>query len=271
MPHQDKSTCQGTVRVDGCDLAWTEKGTGQPVLFIHGTAAPIWGDLCDRVASTSRAIRYDRRSFGASAHRPIADLSRHAEDAAALLEALDARGAIIVGWSIGGIIAAELAARQPALVRGLVLLEPPLWAKKHPDLNLFNGVVLSIAWGFLAGPAKGGARFSRWVFRERSGANGLATAGAAVQEQIAANAAAIGVEIRGGTGEHLSSADLAGIRTPTIVFVGDQSQEFFAEGGQRLASAIPNSRLSAVKGASHFLQLERGEQIAGAIAALTTR
>jgi pimeloyl-ACP methyl ester carboxylesterase len=238
------------------------------VLFIHGTAASIWGELFDRVATTNRAIRYDRRGFGASRHGPIHDLSVHANDAAGLLNALDAREAVVVGWSIGGIIAAELAIRQPALVRGLVLLEPPLWAKKHPDLNLFNGVVLSIVWGMLSGPARGGRRFSRWVFRERSGGNSLLTAGGSVQDQIIANEAAIGQEIRGGTGEHLSEADLAAIRVPTHILVGDRSQEFFALGGRRIASAIPHSQLSVLTGASHFLQLEFAEHISGVIAGL---
>jgi pimeloyl-ACP methyl ester carboxylesterase len=163
------------------------------VLFIHGTAADVWGGLFDRVAAGCRAIRYDRRGFSASAHRPVQVLSRHAQDAAGLLTALEASGAVVVGWSIGGIIAAELAARHPALVRGLVLLEPPLWAKKHPDLNLLNGVVLSIVLGLVAGPGRGGARFSRWAFRERDGTSSLARLDETVRAEIASNAAAVGV------------------------------------------------------------------------------
>src|SRR5262245_28798591 len=106
MATQTIPTRSGTTRIDDCDLAWREKGAGPPVLFIHGTAADVWDGLFDRVAGGCRAIRYDRRGFGASAHRPLQDLSRHAEDAAGLMKALDATGAIVVGWSIGGIIAA---------------------------------------------------------------------------------------------------------------------------------------------------------------------
>jgi 3-oxoadipate enol-lactonase len=259
---------RGTTSIDGCNLAWNEAGAGQPVLFIHGTAAAIWGDLFPLVARRRRAIQYDRRSFDESAHPPLANLTRHAEDAAGLLQALDARGAIVVGWSIGGVIAAELAVRHPSLVRGLVLLEPPLWAKKHPDLNLFNGVVLSILLGVVAGPARGGARFSRWVFREQGGGNSLQAADASVRQRIAGNAAAVGVEIRGGTGEHLSPAALAGIRAPTAVFAGDRSQTFLVAGAQRMAQAIPNARFSVLAGTSHFLQIERPGDIATAVEGL---
>lgn len=269
MPHQDESPRRGAIRVDGCDLAWSEAGAGSPVLFIHGTAARIWGNLFDRIASTHRAIQYDRRGFGDSVHPPIADLSRHAEDAAALLEAVGAASAVVVGWSIGGVIAAELAVRHPSRVRGLVLLEPPLWAKKHPDLNLFNGVVLSILLGLVAGPARGGRRFSRWVFRDRDGRNSLDSVGPDLHERIDANAAAVGMEIRAGTGEHIALAELSGIRFPVTVFAGDRSQPFFAASAKRMADAIPNARLLTLPGASHLLQLEKAEDIAPVIEAVT--
>jgi pimeloyl-ACP methyl ester carboxylesterase len=261
----------GTISVDGCELAWSEQGAGQPVLFIHGTGASVWGDLFALASGSCRAIRYDRRGFGASLHAPVDKLSRHAQDAARLLEARDGRGAVIVGWSIGGVIAAELAIRHPELVAGLVLLEPPLWAKKHPDLNLFNGVVLSTLLGLVAGPRRGGLRFSRWVMRERSGGNSLDTVDPRVREQIAANAAAIGVEIRGGTGEHLSSADFASIRVPTEVFAADRSQQFLVDGARRMADAIPNARFSQLNDATHFLQLEHAGPIVTAIARVRSR
>lgn len=262
------SSYRGVASIAGCGLAWEEKGAGPPVLFIHGTAASVWGGLFDRVAGSCRALRYDRRGFGRSSHRPIANLSRHADDASALLAERSIGRAVVVGWSIGGVIAAELAVRRPQLVRGLILLEPPLWAKRHPDLNLFDGVVLSIALGLVAGPARGGRRFSRWVFRERDGAGGLDRVDPTVREQVEANAAAVGTEIRGGTGEHLSTGQLAAISVPTKVFAGDRSQKFLADGAQRMASAISGASFTVLEGASHWLQIERPDVIAAAVIAL---
>lgn len=257
----------GALPVDGCNLAWSAAGSGTPILFVHGTAASVWGDLFEQAARIGAAIQYDRRGFGASGGASPKSLSRHADDAAALLDGLNARGAIVVGWSIGGVIAAELAVRHPAAVGGLVLLEPPLWAKRHPDPNLFNGVALSIVVGLLAGAGRGGRRFTRWVFRERGGGNSLDTVDPAVRERIDANASAIGVEIRAGTGEHLTPEMLAGIRQPTIVFAGDRGQPFLAAAAGRMAAAIPSAQLRILPGASHFLQLERAGEIAEALKA----
>jgi pimeloyl-ACP methyl ester carboxylesterase len=253
------------LELEGCRLAWQAQGNGAPVLFIHGTAAAIWGDLPARAASFTRALTYDRRGFGLSAAPRIADLKRHEDDAIALLAAHAGGAAILVGWSIGGVIALGVAARRPDLVRGLLLLEPPLWAKKHPDLNLFNGVVLSILTGIIAGPVRGGRRFSGWVFRERDGTNGLDKVAPAIRQQIADNAAAVGVEIRGGTGEHLSAEALAGIASPVVVVMGDRSQAFFEAGARRVADAVPGARLRRLAAASHFLQIEHAAAIAALI------
>lgn len=259
----------GVLAVDGCELAWSADGAGKPILLIHGTAACVWGDLFQQAARCGMAIQYDRRGFGASRASSAESLSRHADDAAALLDGLSARGAIVVGWSIGGVIAAELAVRHPGMIAGLVLLEPPLWAKRNPDLNLLNGVALSIVVGLIAGADRGGRRFSRWVFRERNGGNSLDTVDHAVRNQIEANAAAVGTEIRAGTGEHLTPEMLGGIRLPTIVFAGDRGQKFLGESAARMAGAIPAARLQILPGASHFLQLERAEVIGEALKAFT--
>jgi pimeloyl-ACP methyl ester carboxylesterase len=83
-----------------------------------------------------------------------------------------------------------------------------------------------------------------------------------VLHQIDGNAAAVGVEIRGGTGEHLSSNDLARIAAPTMVIIGDRSHRFFEASARRLTETTPGARLERLAGASHFLQLERSEAIA---------
>lgn len=249
-------------------LAVLTRGEGTPVLFIHGTAASAWGTLAHRVAGFARAITYDRRGFGRSHGRPGSPLSAHAADAIELLKAHAAAPAVLVGWSIGGVIALEVALREPALVRGLVLLEPPLHAKKHPSLNLLNGVVGSILCGALFGLERGGQRFSRWVFAEPGGGNSLDGVPPDVRGAIEANAAAICAELRGGTGEHLSARALQALRVPTLVFSGSRSQAFLREGARRAALAVPGARHEEFGGATHFLQLERAEEIAAAIGRL---
>lgn len=263
--HNEPASDTGRLPREGCSLSWHAIGAGTPVLFIHGTAAAVWGELPARTARFARTIQYDRRGFGASSAPPVATLSLHASDAAALLQSLTTEPAVIVGWSIGGIIACELAASHPGRVRGLVLLEPPFWAKKHPSLALLNGVLLSILLGLLAGPARGGRRFSRWVFREREGGQSLDRLPADLRARIEANAAAIGVEIRAGTGEHLTAAQIGELRTPTTILAGDRSRPFFEQCAQRLAGLIPGARLVPLAGANHLMQVDHATAIVEAI------
>lgn len=245
-------------------------GCGVPVLFIHGTAASVWGDLPGQVAEFARAITYDRRGFGRAVGQRAKSLSEHADDAAALLRGQAGGPAVLVGWSIGGVIALEVALKHRELVRGLLLLEPPLHAKRHPDLNLLNGVVGSILFGVFAGAERGGRRFSNWVFREDGGGNSLDRVGADVRGVIRANAAEVCLELRGGTGEHLSDAHLRTISCPTLVYSGSRSQAFLRAGARRAAAAVPGAQHSEFAGASHFLQLERAADIAAAVRRLCT-
>lgn len=244
------------------DLRWRDQGTGAPVLLVHGTAPPLWGALAGQMASFARVIEYSRRGFSGSTGAEVHSLREHADDAAWLLDSLDATPAVVVGWSIGGVIALDLALRYPGKVRALVLLEPPLHAKKHPSLTLLNGVVLSIMLGSVAGAARGGTRFSRWVFEETDGSNALDRLAHADRAAFAADAAAVGREIRLGTGEELSLAALGQITAPTVVVVGGRSRKFLREGGHRAANAVAQGRLLALEHAGHFLQLDATARIA---------
>jgi pimeloyl-ACP methyl ester carboxylesterase len=117
-----------TVEGAGVELAYEDHATGPPLLLIHGIAG-------DRFAMPAvegfRTIRYDRRGYGdSSAPEPYAGttVNEQAEDAAALLRAVGAEGAVVVGEEFGALIALDLAMRHGALVRALVVCDPPLFA-----------------------------------------------------------------------------------------------------------------------------------------------
>lgn len=120
--------------VNGSTLHYEERGSGPPLLLVHGTGtyADIWSPVLDGLARSHRVIAYDRRGFAHSSSALGGGLAEHARDAAALLNALDASPATVVGWSGGGVIALDLAASFPDCVEALVLAEPAVHLATHP-------------------------------------------------------------------------------------------------------------------------------------------
>jgi pimeloyl-ACP methyl ester carboxylesterase len=118
------------ISVNGGELEYEVSGTGDPVLLIHGTgvAATFAPQLSQPSLSKYKLIRFHRRGFAGSSRAPVPfSIRDQAADAAALLKALGISRAHIVGHSFGGCVALQLALDQPALVRSLVVMEPPLF------------------------------------------------------------------------------------------------------------------------------------------------
>jgi pimeloyl-ACP methyl ester carboxylesterase len=117
----------------GVALNVVERGSGPVVLLVHGLAsdAAALAPVAETLASSgARVIAYDRRGYGSSgAPEPYrgTTVEEQAEDAAALLRAMDAAPALVCGDGFGALIALDLAKRHRALVSGAVLSNPPLF------------------------------------------------------------------------------------------------------------------------------------------------
>lgn len=111
------------------DLAYRVTGAGPSVLLIHGAAEDMGmlGAQAEAIAAQGfRVIRYDRRGTGDStrADWPGGGADQHADDAAALLQALSAAPATVLGFSSGAVIALALAARHPSVASRVIAWEP---------------------------------------------------------------------------------------------------------------------------------------------------
>lgn len=119
-----------SVRVGPLDIAYRELGDGDPVLLINGTgeSGDTWLPTVGPLADRWRLIALDLRDTGSSsqATEPYSppDL---AADAISLVEVLELAACHVVGFSLGGAVAQEMAIARPDLVRSLVLLST--WAR----------------------------------------------------------------------------------------------------------------------------------------------
>src|SRR6266516_2774441 len=131
-----------------------EGGEGQPLLYLHGSWATEWGPFHESLARRHRVVAPILPGFGESKGAEhlldIHDLIYYQLD---LLDRLDLHALPLIGHSLGGMIAAELAAVQPRRFTRLVLLAPlGLWNEAHPVLDFFTFSPASLAAALYSDP-----------------------------------------------------------------------------------------------------------------------
>lgn len=104
-----------------------------PIVLVHGVTlrSEDWENIFPRLGTRYRVIAYDLRGHGKSGRAAALSLDDHVGDLVRVLREIAAAPAIVVGHSIGGAIALVAAAREPALVHGLVLEDP--WLSRYRD------------------------------------------------------------------------------------------------------------------------------------------
>src|SRR5262245_32058130 len=153
------------IEVDGVGLHVEVDGPedGTPVLFLHGvgSSARTWEWLPEDVTRGRRVVRLDQRGHGRSDHAPgTYQLARYGADTTAVLRELVDRPALLVGHSLGGVIAWWMAQEHPELVSAALLEDPPLLAGETPDdeAGRFRDVFHTVRATILDHRERGGSR-----------------------------------------------------------------------------------------------------------------
>jgi pimeloyl-ACP methyl ester carboxylesterase len=246
-----------TVDVGDTQLYYRETGTGTPLLLIHGAGAhaDLFDGAVQALAEHHRVIVYDRRGHSRSGSKPAVIkgyLKRQADDAAALLRNLGATPAIVVGWSMGGVIGLCLALEHPELVARLVVCEPPLHASKHiPAANVapFLKAQFLSAIGRKRAAA---AIFVRMLLVRPDGSNSYDSLDPATREGVLGNAATLLHELKTGTGEELTPERLRELRCPISAILGTDTPSVFSDATERLLAMLPQMRVVRISGAGHI-------------------
>jgi 3-oxoadipate enol-lactonase len=232
---------------------------GAPVVLLGnslGTNFHLWDEIVPALARTMRVLRYDMRGHGLSdaGHSDAYAMQELADDAIALLDALDIPRVRYMGLSIGGLVGQALAASYPARVDALVLCAT---ANQIGPPSVWDDRIATIRAGGLAAIAPG--VMQRW-FTARTHAErpDLIRGFTNMLERTT---------LRGYVGCALAirDADLraadATIACPTLVVSGIEDAVTPPSAGETLCNAIPGARFLAIDGTAHIIAAERPDAL----------
>jgi pimeloyl-ACP methyl ester carboxylesterase len=269
-----------TVEIEGARLAFREQGSGEAVVFVHGSISDltIWEPQLAPVGERYRAIAYSRRYAWPNQDLPSGakdTMQPHVDDLLAFLRAIDGRPAHLVGNSWGAFICLRAAMQEPSAVRSLVLEEPPMVPLiigsppapsqilssllRHPlltfDVLRFGaGTLAAVGRLIKAGDVEGSImRFARGVLGEQA----LTQLPEEIRSHMLANASThLGQFLADGGFEAITQPEIKSINTPALVITGAHSPVVLRRQAELLAALLPNSQRLEVPSASHFMHLE---------------
>ena len=258
-----------TVQVGDIAVAVQEYGAGEPLLVINGTSQSLgfWVDTVQAWAGSYRVITYDLRGMGGSERGSGAiSVASLAEDAAALLDALEVPRAHVLGYSLGSAVAQELALAAPEKVASLVLY--CTWARTD---GFQRAMITGLAHPWRTGDLEAalgalGVAFSPQLLDspEFGGLiEQLLPLFPSTPEQIRTTAEQWDADLA-----HDTLDRLGGITAPTLVIAGEQDLLTPPWHGRQVADAIPGARhhLFTGPGSSHALGVERAEEFVPMVA-----
>ena len=266
------------VRVRGTDLRFVERGTGIPVVFVHGSLGTLesWGPQIDAFATRFRVIAYSRRYHWPNAAQPDGQeysLSLHADDLIGLIEALGLERVHLVASSYGAYVALLVTLRRPDLVRSLVLAEPPIlpWLGRTPAgdslLHTFDRTVFKAARAAFVRDDSVGAVQRFW-----DGLAGATSPFDALPEgaraRLLRSVFELRLETRADPADYmpaLACKDIGGIRSPVLLVTGERSPRMFHVINEELARCLAAEETVTVPGAGHGVNADNASFYNGAV------
>jgi 3-oxoadipate enol-lactonase len=247
------------------ELDCERSGSGPPLLLIMGMSGTAlhWGEpVLELLRRDFELIAYDHRGVGASSRlEGSLTIAQLAEDASGLLAALGIDSAHVLGISMGGMIAQELALGHPEQVRTLALgctyCGGPQSVEAHPS------VFQRLGEAMMSGDRERALR-AGWevnVSRAMVDDEEAYAAFLAIAERRAVAVPVVMAQLQA-CQAHDTSTRLEDLRMPTLVIHGSEDEMLPAGNGRLIASLIPDSKLEIFDGVGHMFFWERPERTA---------
>ena len=226
-------------KVDDVSLYYEVHGGGEPILLIHGglSHAGYWSAQIDDLARDYLVIAVDSRGHGRSSlsDKPFS-YKLLANDFLMLLDKLNIQSTNILGWSDGGIIALELAIRQPKRLKKIIAFG----ANSHP-----SGVKPNVTEN---------SRFREFLTRANADYLAMSPEPNRWSEFLKS------ITKMWANEPNFSDLELQNITVPTLVLGGQQEEAIYPAHIEELSKKIPNSKLIMMPETGHFAMLEKSEK-----------
>jgi pimeloyl-ACP methyl ester carboxylesterase len=250
-----------TVNTKWAPVRYYEGGSGEPLVFLHGAggltdADPLLAKLAERYHVYAPLLPGYGDSEEAPEIRDMLDFTLHTWD---VVEALGIKNPILVGHSMGGMIAAEMAALAPNDVSRLALICPAgLWMDDHPIPDMFTMMPYEMPKILFHDAEKGAAMLT--AGRNVEDPNFL-------QTYLVTNARQLGMagKILFPVPERGLAQRLYRVKAKTVIVWGESDRMVPPVYGPAFRDAITGSVLVTVPEAGHMVPLEQTEAVAGAI------
>jgi len=233
------------------------------MLFAHGLlwGTPLFDKQVAYFQSKYRCIAFDFRGQGQSeVTKDGYDMDSLADDAIALLEALDIDKCHFIGLSMGGFVGQRVAIRRPDLLKSLILLETSADAEDPKKAVSYNKLMRAISW-------LGIRRVSKKVMPIMFGKTFLSDRTRREEYQLwlshlNSNSKKGAIHAtRGVIQREEVLSKLGDITTPTLILVGDEDVATPYDKAQRIHFAIQGSKLAVIQRAGHTSTVEEPEQV----------
>ncbi len=246
-----------TVKVRDINMYYEIHGEGEPLVLIHGILdISGWSNQIPTLSQRYRVVAFDNRGVGRTdSTEPPYTTAGMADDTVGLLDVLGIDQAHIVGYSLGGAIALELAIKYPERVKNLILvgafarLSPIGLSRTHLLMSMFrNGVDIETVL----------RNFYLWFFSDKFFSNEeqvTAALNSFINHPFPQPSHGLEGQVDAITG-HDSRDRLGRITAPTLVLVGKDDINTPVKLSEQLATGIPDAKLVVLEDTAHSLPIE---------------
>jgi 3-oxoadipate enol-lactonase len=245
---------------------------GDAVLFMHAGTATAYLPLMQEpaLADRYRLIRYHRRGYaGSDGFDGAPSLSRHVEDALALMDQLTIERAHVVGHSGSGVIAIELAIAAPDRVRSLVLEEPAFHSIDPRGGDAVRQAISFPVERFRAGDARGAIEMWMGSISPTWRADLTRTVPGGPQQTVD-DAAAFFADVETVDEWQLDASRIQDITAPVLYVVAADNHRHRTV-LRRFQDVVPHTEAAMIPGASHMLHTDQPQLVADELAAFFAR